>query len=56
MTTAAQPNAELASAIATGAFYSLDAAVKRMGAVRECSDSFLAPFGRRDRADGADRV
>jgi hypothetical protein len=34
MTTAAQPNAELASAIATGAFYSLDAPVKRMGAVR----------------------
>jgi hypothetical protein len=34
MTTAAWPNAELASAIATGAFYSSDEPVKRMGAVR----------------------
>ncbi len=33
MTTAAQSNAELASAIAPGAFYSLDAPVKWMGAV-----------------------
>jgi hypothetical protein len=56
MTTAAQSNAELASAIATGAFYSLDAPVKGWVRCGECSDSFLAPCRRRDRGDGADRV
>jgi pyruvate/2-oxoglutarate/acetoin dehydrogenase E1 component len=55
MTTVAQPNAELASVIATGGFYSLDTPVKRMGAMN-VPIPFSPPFGRRDRAGEADRV
>jgi len=53
MTTTAQSNAELASAIATGAFLQFGRAGEVDGC-GECSDSFLAPCGRRDRGDGAD--
>jgi pyruvate/2-oxoglutarate/acetoin dehydrogenase E1 component len=54
MITAAQLSAELASVIATREFYCLGAPVERMGAMNVPIP--FSPFGRRDGADGADRV
>ena len=47
--------AEIASVIATGAFYDLDAPVKRMGAMH-VPIPFSPPLEDRDRSDGANGI